>query len=423
MIGQPLSALKRADALLWSVKVGRMHSRNNIVVRKNKAFLSSSGEQWNVPDELDGVYCVDLQTESTVWFARTYSDANEISLIGNVILVGTDQGKVFAINADTGAVLEEQTVRGPVYTSAIELEIADRQIGILISKVGEVVQYDVDANKFSILGALPHSIRANPAKISSNSFLVGSEEGAVTLVEIDEQQIKAKDVFDIPPHRASGPSDYSLHIRGISSIIALDDRVIVSYARNTYDRRPPILCFSLRTGKKIWDGGRIQTASKNEAAHFGNSRVTPVVWKNLLISTFSYNDGVHAFSIETGKWVWRQRLDDSYFQNWSSPIVNEDLLYVARINGVLSIIDLRTKKLLSSYSVEVLDVSLNSASPKISDGREPWPNNHLEFESGPYPGQQIVAGICSTPAVWNGKILIGTTSGKLCCLREPIMGS
>jgi len=161
--------------------------------------------------------------------------------------------------------------------------------------------------------------------------------------------------------------------------------------------------------------GRIPTTSKTDVPHFGNSRIEPVIWNDWLVSTFSYNDAVHAFSLETGKWSWRQRLDDSYFQNWSSPIVYGDLLYVARINGVLSVLDLKKRKLLSSYSVEVFEPPTH---PETTSGeREAWPRNPIEFKAGPFPNQKIVAGICATPAVWMGMPLVGTVSGKICCLR------
>jgi outer membrane protein assembly factor BamB len=416
MIGQPLSELKRANALLWSVEVGRMHSRNNIVVRGDSAFLSSSGEHWNVADSRDGVYCVDLNSSLIVWFAETHSDPNEISLIDNVLLVGTDGGNVFAIDAETGAILNKIETEDPVYTRAIELEKADEKIGVLVSYGGEIIQYVLRSNRFSVLGRGPYAVRANPAKTTPNSFLVGSEIGLVALVELNGDKFSWKEIFELLPHKASGKFDYTLQIRGISSIAVVRDRVVISYSRSTYDRRPPILCFSLKTGEKLWDAGRVPTTSKTDVPEFGNSRVVPAIWNNLLISTFSYNDAVHAFSIDNGKWVWRQRLDDSYFQNWSSPIVHNGLLYVARINGVLSVLDLKSRKVLSSYSVEVFDPLTNEP----SKGGEPdsWPNNHSDIKSGPYPQQRILAGICSTPAIWKGKILIGTVSGKLCCLRE-----
>jgi outer membrane protein assembly factor BamB len=414
MIGQPLSELKRDNALLWSIDVGRMHSRNNIIIRDNFAFLSSSGAHWNISDDKDGVYCIDLNSQRIVWFTKTNSDANEISIVDNAILVGCDGSKVFALDARTGIIFGEIQTEEPVYTQAIELERPSGKIGVLISHAGEVIQYETKAKKFSMLGRLPYGIRANPTKIDSAAFLVGSKTGGITLVELTDSGVSSRAMFQVKSHKASGPLDFMLEVRGISSIVVKDDRAVVSYSRSTYDRRPPIVCFSLKTGEKLWDAGRVQTASKSEVPEFGNSRIVPAIWNNFLLSTFSYNDAVHAFSLDSGKWMWRQRLDDSYFQNWSSPIVRDDLLYVARINGVVSVVDLKTKKLLSSYSVEVFESSERSAS---MDEPNSWPMSSSEFKVGPYPSQRIVAGICSTPAIWKKAILVGTVSGKLCCLR------
>jgi outer membrane protein assembly factor BamB len=418
MIGQPLSELKRKNALLWSLRVGRMHSRNNIQVRGNRAFLSTSGSHWNRPDDRDGVYCVDLSSGTEVWFTPTHADANEIALIGNSLLVGTDAGKAFAIDTDSGEILSSITLQSPIYVRAIELEV--NRTALLISRSGEVCIYSHGNKNFVVLGAIPHAIRANPLRITSSSFLVGSERGTAVLVRLEAKKIECRTIFQIEPHKASGAYEFNLQIKGISSIVISGDQVILSYVRDTYDRRPPMVCFSLTTGQKLWDAGRVQSASKSERQEFGNSRVVPAIWNDLVITTFSYNDSVHAFSLQSGKWMWRLRLDDSYFQNWSSPVVHEDRLYVARINGVLSIIDLRLRTLLASYSVEVFDVAGKADQEiQLRDGREAWPNSISGLDSsGPDPGQELVAGICSTPAVLNDRILVGTVSGNLCCLRQ-----
>lgn len=415
MIGQPLSDLKRINALRWAVDVGRMHSRNNIFVLGDKAFLSSSGEDWNTPDPKDGVYCVDLRLGEVIWFTPTQSDANEVSLIQNVLLVGTDDGAAFAINAEDGSVLSRFRTDNPIYSRAIELETPSASIAVLISYGGDVVQYDFRSNRFNAIGKVPYGVRANPAKIAPNSFLVGSEVGLISKVEILAERVQVDPIFRIESHKASGTYDFNLEIRGISSIVVVGDRVIISYSRNTYDRRPPIACFSLKTRRKLWDAGRIRTLSKNNSVEFGNSRVVPAIWDEQVISTFSYNESVHGFSLETGKWIWRQRLDDSYFQNWSSPVEHNGMLYIARINGVLSVLDIETKKMLASYSVEVFDFSSEISIEE--DGWGPWPINAIDMKSGPDPSQRIVAGICSTPAIWEENILVGTVSGKLCCLR------
>ncbi|SEM21199.1 PQQ-binding-like beta-propeller repeat protein [Bradyrhizobium sp. OK095] len=415
MIGQPLSELKRTNALLWAVDVGRMHSRNNIIVSDDKAFLSSSGGAWNISDAKDGVYCIDLRSGTIDWFTPTQSDANEISLINKILLVGTDNGTAFVIDADGGRVLNQFQTETPFYGRAVELETPNGPSLILVSYGGEVIQYEPGSNVFKSIGKTPYGIRANPAKIEHNSFLVGSEIGLVSRIEVCNDQILVTSLFKIEPHKASGEFDFTLQIRGISSIVVVGDRAVISYSRDTFDRRPPMACFSLKTQKKLWDAGRIQTALKNDSVEFGNSRVTPSIYNGQVISTFSYNDAVHAFSIESGKWIWRQRLDDSYFQNWSSPVEYRGLLYVARINGVLSVLDIKTRKIVASYSVEVFNFSSDST---VSDyGEDPWPTNAAEFKSGPDPSQTIVAGICSTPTIWNDKILVGTVSGKLCCFR------
>ena len=399
-----------------------MHWRNNIVIDGHKAFLSTSGSDWGIADDLDGVWCIDLETGRKIWFQRTRSDANEISLINNVVLVGTDGGAIFALSATDGNILDEIDVGAPTYVRAIKSENAANAIGMLTTKTGKIVRYDFTNNKFSIIGEIPYSIRSNPVAIGRDEFLVGAEEGAVLKISLGENasSVRYENIFQAPVHRASGSYDFSLEVIGISSLVVVGGRVIVSYVRDTNDRRPPISCFSLSTGEKLWDASRISSVSKSENQEFGNSRITPVIWDKYLLSTFSYNEGLHAFSLETGKWSWRLRLDDSYFQNWASPVLQGDKLFVARVNGVLSIIDLNARDILASYSVEIVDGSADEEEfTKQGNDVGAWPNSkNAVNETGPYPGQPLVAGICATPAINDDKILVGTVSGKLHCLRR-----
>jgi outer membrane protein assembly factor BamB len=421
MIRQALSSVKGKDSVLWSTQVGRMHSRNNILAREDRIFLSTSGDYWNAEDSADGITCVDSNSGSRIWFTPTQSDANELALFDKVILVGTDLGKIFALDSESGTIINEIRCEAAVYTRPIELQTVRGKIAILLSKIGELVQFDFGDNRFSILGNIPHTIRANPTAISAHSFIVGSEDGSIIVIEILDGSWNWKTLSQIDSHRASGKGNFELRVKGITSTIVVGDRVIVSYARNTYDRRPPITCFSLRTGAKEWEAGRIQSASKSEIHEFGNARVTPALWNGLLLSTFSYNESVHAFSLQSGKWIWRLRLDDSFFQNWSSPVVRGDQLYVARINGVVSVIDLNLRKLLSSYSVEMFDFADDKNNQvELSDEKAPWPNKLDSLESGPWPRQRLVAGICATPAVLTDRLLVGTVSGRLVCMRRSI---
>lgn len=416
MIGQPLSQLKQRNAMLWSADVGRMHSRNNILIKGDRVFLSTSGEHWNKPDDRDGVHCIDLNTGTRIWFAHTLSDANEIALVGNTLLVGTDSGRGFAIDCYTGKILAHIDLGCPIFARAVELE--NGKTAAMISHSGDVCLFSCKDNTFSIIGNIPHLISANVASINANSFLVGTEGGLVIAVDVLNREVKWRSAFQVEPHKSTGHG-FTLQIRGISNIAIEGDRAILSYVRSTYDRRPPIVCFSLRTGKKLWDAGRVQSASKIDRQDFGNARVTPVIWNGLVITTFSYNESVHAFSLQSGKWMWRLLLDDAFFQNWASPVLDGTLMYVPRINGVLSIVDLKIKKILSSYSVEIFNLKYEDRPAADLSREEAWPSSLRTLESsGPYPGQEIVAGICSTPAILDDKILVGTVSGRLCCFRK-----
>jgi outer membrane protein assembly factor BamB len=419
MIGQNLSEIKRKSSILWSARVGRMHWRNNVVVSGESVYVSSSGSHWDAPDESDGVYCVDLHSGEQKWFFPTAHDANEITLASDVILVGTDGNEVFAISSSDGSEIARARLNSRVYASSIPIKLNNKaSYHVICSFKGDVIAYSVEEKTFRLIGTIDGHFRANltPHPEFLNQFLAVAEDGIIYKCSYDGRTFSVNILAMIPNFKAEGPYTFSHELSGVSSIIFTDkDSFIVSYSRKTSDLRPPILCFSYSSGELIWRGGVHKTVSKHKD-HFGNCRNKPVLWNDLILATFSYDGSLHAFSAKTGKWIWKVSLDEGWFQNWASPIVAGSTAYVARVSGVLCIVDLKTKVITSTESLEIIERA-GSKDYMYLGQQTAWPDTDLELGlPGPGPSQVLLAGISATPVYIDGRLLLGTVSGKLLCI-------
>lgn len=74
------------------------------VVVGDTLFVSSSGRRHNEPDERDGLYAVNRHTGEGLWFAHTESDANALTVHDGRVFVGTDGGRLYVVDAETGDV-------------------------------------------------------------------------------------------------------------------------------------------------------------------------------------------------------------------------------------------------------------------------------------------------------------------------------
>ncbi len=416
-IGQAISQLRGASGTRWSRKIGRFHSRNNIVVVDGRAVFGNSGREWQQADEQDGVYCVGLDDGREAWFCPTGADVNQIAVFGDIVAAGTDDGDFIIVDLQTGFLLEVWHGHSPIYARPFSLTVLGARRIVAVTGAGEIIGFDPVAKAFATLGQVPGNVRANALQLGrpfeEGAFLVGTEDGQIWKVRIGDAA-ECKPFFKINAGR-NAQYDVELNIRGISALVRSEDRLIVTFARDTYSEQPPLMAISLTSGQPVW-AARLPKSLSRQRQTVGNARIQPVVWRNLVLCTFSYDDALHAFSLANGRSEWKIRLDDGFFQNWSSPVLDGDSLYVARVNGIVHKVDLQRRKIAWSNSVE-------TPSPKAiglsSSDEAPWPiwKPRGYDLPGPVPGQALVGGIAATPTVADGFLMVGTISGSLYCIK------
>lgn len=117
------SGLRQAPAITapmirWSARVGIQGYANTPVVTEDAIFVASQGDTHDSgegTDEREGVYRLDPATGGVVWEVRTARDANGIALYGDTLLVGTDGGMLYALDAATGATRWQYNVECNVF--------------------------------------------------------------------------------------------------------------------------------------------------------------------------------------------------------------------------------------------------------------------------------------------------------------------
>jgi len=102
--GLALTPAIKAPRVLWKTKIGVQSWLNNPVIAFHRVYVGSSGKTWNQPDDVDGVYCLNLDDGKVQWFSKTSADANGVAYAAGLIVATADDGSVRAIESASGTV-------------------------------------------------------------------------------------------------------------------------------------------------------------------------------------------------------------------------------------------------------------------------------------------------------------------------------
>ncbi|EMS99434.1 PQQ-dependent dehydrogenase [Agrobacterium tumefaciens str. Cherry 2E-2-2] len=426
---QSLSSIFQMTKQRWATEVGAFHYRNNFVRKANCIVASTSGSIWNAGDPMDGVCCLDAISGEIMWRFHTRGDANGILEHNNIIVGGTDSGQIFALDVETGALLAQYQSETAVYTTPLLIQQDQGDVLVSVSHGGEIIVYRPGEAIFESFGFVRGKFRASPATSASlaavGTFILASEDGEILKVTLRGAEVDLRSLHQLQDAPTPYGAAYIVAVRGIGSLLVSKNRVFVSYVRDTYDKHPPLCCIDVDTGEKIWDAKAVKTLSKKRS-DYGNARTLPIIYNDLLISTFGYNDSVHAFSLSTGRGVWMVRLDEGLLQNWASPIISSTgRLFVPRVNGIIHEVDILRQKVVNSISVEI-GRYVNKDGYNLREkqfGEDRWEGtNPITHESkrdkmGPYPDEVLVSGLAASPIVFDDTLIVGGVSGSLRAYR------
>lgn len=391
------------SCVIWKANVGRIHSKNRILVDQDRVVVGTCGHHWNVDDDEDGVSLLDTRTGEVIWFTQTRSDVNSICRAGMHLLCPTDRGEAFLLNAALGTVsgvfkFDSALLSRPIAWHCDE----EKWEALAISAVGTVYRIGPTPRDITVIGNIGKPVRADLVDISSESgraFIAATESGDIIKCAVSDKLVT---------FRVLGRIMYSGHAYSIddpeentkASVHAApaieEGRLYIGFARNSYYETAPLVCLDMLTGEEVW------RASRLPHERCGNCRVTPLVIGPYVVCAFAYSNSLYLFDKENGKCAAAIKLGRHVYQQWSSPIRHGTHgVLLGRIDGRLSILDLNAKELVASISLATRKIRLGPLDDAECNGEYPL-----------YPGRRPL-GICGTPTLLRDNVFVGTTSGEL----------
>ena len=408
--------LNPLPTILWSKKVGCQSWKNNIVVVGNSLLISSSGQAWNKSDSEDGIYCLDAETGDQLWFTNTPADTNQLIVSKGKTIVGCDDGNLIAMSVQNGQVIWQIKLDSAVVCTPFK---APSNIGsslpenkgikvpdplIVVTFGGLVYMIDLNNGKEIKRIETGKKIIADIGVYSgriNHELWLPSVDGDFICIEYNKNflDIKIRDIFK-PQFNIYEDLKYKPTLSLSTRPVFIDDLIVQCYARDTYYDTPPM--FLVNTTSK-----QIQWHAAVQKEHFGNIRGTPVYKDDQIFFSSAYSNTLDVLSLVDGKPIWSVELGQGMFEQWSSPILEENSIFLGRHDGYLHKINIAEQKrewsmFLGDHQVAGTTITGSQELPEFND-TSAW------ISGGSYP-------ILSTPVIDRGRLYIGTQEGYVFCL-------
>jgi outer membrane protein assembly factor BamB len=311
---------------------GQLTRFNAPVITSTHAIcIGSTGLTHGLPDDADGVTCLDPDTREQLWFAHTSSDAHGTSLGAHHLFVGTLAGQLIALDLRTGEVAWTHALPAPVTASPLVIQstthtvfIADTEghVRALAAESGELAwETKLDGGVTSGLSSDGATIFA--ATRTGHVYALDRESGEPRwhrhLDYLSEEDLARSEHMDIK------------HARVDAVPVVAKDRLIIAYMREHAQSTPPLMALDLTTGAIIWEA----TAKTPHHSGWHNQHVSPVLVEDRLIFTEPYSRLFASVSVDTGEMLFLSSKPTCIQQQWSGIVHASDISFAGRQDGVL----------------------------------------------------------------------------------------
>lgn len=310
-------------------------------------------------------FAFDLATGDLIWEVdlsdidntRSFFEASKPALLSggpiagmNKVFIGSENGKLYALDAETGALSWEASVKGeiiaaPVFDSGIVVvNSASGKLKAFNASTGEDVwEVDLDVPPLTLRGI-------SPPIIASGGVIVGTPNGNLNVYMLE----KGQQGWTVQVGEPSGSTELERVIDVDSKPLVFGDKVYSISSRGN------LVAVDIRNGRILW---KRQYSSYRQLSLSGNTLFLTDVkghvyavdringlekWSNLLLTNRSVTgpaavgnyvvvgdvEGyLHWIEQDTGDIVARYEVDGS--QIYSTPLVVDDILYVLSQDGEL----------------------------------------------------------------------------------------
>ncbi len=360
-----LSELENAfeAQVLWDKSIGDgvddYFSRLKPTVAYNKVYSASRIGDVVAYDKETGkeVWTVDLSdinNERSFWDSRVSALVAGGPIAGmNKLFLGTENGEVFALDAETGELIWQAKIKGEVITSpAIDL-------GILVVNSASGTLKAFDANTGDELWKVEQDVPALTLRgistpvIASGGVIVGSGKGEVGVYILE----KGQQGWSTEVGEATGSTELQRVIDVDSAPVVFGDKIYAISARGN------LVAIELKSGRILWKRqyssyrqiavyrndifitntrGHIYALNRNNGIErWSNLELTnrgvtgPAVVNNYIV-VGDFEGYIHWLDQETGQIVSRHEVDGSGI--YSTPTVVDDVIYSQSRDGDLQAI-------------------------------------------------------------------------------------
>ena len=381
----------------WKFPTGNRIISSPVIDDKKIYFGSDDGN----------VYAVDAQNGRQIWQHSTRGPVRSTpAIVSGVLYVGSYDGSFYALDAETGALKWKFATGGERRFEAKGLHgmqpkhqtIADPFDSYLSSPVvvdGGVYFGSGDSNLYAIDAATGDLrwkfktgdvVHASPA-FSNGVVFVGSWDSY--FYAVDARTGKEK-------WRFHGGEDPLIHNQvGFQSSPAVADGIVYTGCRDAQ-----VYALDAATGKEKW---RFDNA-------FSWVNTSPAVAHGKVFFATSDSSLYHIVEAATGKSIVRQQGKAYMF---SSPAIAGDVVFIGVLNGTLEARDINTGEVLWNFRTEAS--KQNKGWVLTADGKFNQPflfyDNWFEAPLLAQDRQMSVGSIFSSPLVANGVVYFGSTDG------------
>jgi outer membrane protein assembly factor BamB len=268
-----------------------------------KVYVGSEDRNW---------YCIDAQTGSKIWnFTTNYYIRSSPAVAYGKVYTGADDGFVYCLDANTGSQLWKTPAPGqviPIMTGSYpEWRSSPNIVGnyvIVGSLDGKL--YCLNANSGSVIWTIQTTgaIMCNPTYIAGDGVYFASVDGFVYKVNADSGSV----IWNV-----STPIGLDIAMEG-SACVGNGMVVIGSgAAKNAPAQRGQMYCFNATTGERLW--------IYNQQSYNATTPNLQPVWTPLYLNhktlgpVFYFSDFFHFTCVNAtnGKLIWTTYLTREHF--------------------------------------------------------------------------------------------------------------
>jgi len=309
-------------------------------------------------DELWTTDLSDIHNERSFWDSRQSASLSGGPVAGlNKVFVGSENGKIYALDAQTGELVWQASIKGEIINSpAIDS-------GILVVNTTSGIMKAYNADNGDELWAIEQNVPALTLRgisapvIASGGVLIGTAKGGVSVYILDKGQQGWSTEIGEP----SGSTELERVIDVDTSPVVFGDKIYAVSSRGN------LAAIELKSGRILW---KRQYSSYRQIAIYRNTifltdihghvyaldRINGIeLWSNLLLSNRGvtgpavvdnyivvgdFEGYLHWLDQETGEIVARHKVDSSGIN--TTPTVVDNILYSQSRDGDLQAIETPT---------------------------------------------------------------------------------